>query len=391
MKTHLAIFALMAAGIVLGDLGAASATEIVDAALTNVSQIRSQSNSPYFGALNTQNTAAVNLSYATPAGWPINGIGFHDLDINTAMTGSGVALTTGLPGVTLDYNFTSNVTHPGNRGLTNANIGGSDPFESAAANNLVTDNRYINATEHQPNILTFHGLTGNNPVYVQFIGGQHGWNGNTTLYVNGDGSTEGSGTAEAANWDSNKTSYTAGLWGIATTTKASGDLTLELQSNYYSGISAVIVQQQGTPVAEASLPSVGPDFDVTLTSAGQLVSTPFSAGNEVVAAVNYHNAGTTTSGTTAGGIAFDNLDVLSFTRMDESGIALTENRPGVTLDVDKDWAGSSRFQDADITGDGTLDAVLENLGGVFSGNPADNQYFFDMTFHGLGNDRRQPR
>ena len=218
---------------------------IVDAALTDTSQIRSATNNPYFGAA-TSNLAAVNLSYGTPVlGARVNGIGFHDLELNAnPRTGSGIPLVNSLSGTTFDFVFDGNADMPGARNLTSVSLTGTD---AATANQVALGNRYISATlNHRPNLMTFHTLFPNAPVYVQMIGGQHGWNGDTTIMVNGDGVTEGSGTLVGA-WESNKTNRTAGLAAFEGTTQPNGDLTLEVRSAFFSGLAAVIVQA-GVPL-----------------------------------------------------------------------------------------------------------------------------------------------
>ena len=237
--------AVVVAALVLAER-AAFAVLLVDQALTDTSQILSVTNNPYFGAGNTANLAAVNISYGTPVGTAtLNGIGFHDLDLQSnPRTGSGIPVAYALPGVTMDFTFDGDADMPGSRNLTSVSLTGPD---AAVGDQVALGNRYISVTtNHRPNLLTFHGAQASQPVYVQLIGGQHGWNGDTSIYVNGDGVTEGSGTL-VGTWDSNKTNKTAGLAAFEATTNASGDLAMEVQSAFFSGLAAVIVQAQQAP------------------------------------------------------------------------------------------------------------------------------------------------
>jgi len=244
---------LLALAVFLGCTSNAVAVLLVDQALTDTSQILSATNSPFFGAGNTLNLAAVNISYSTPVGsGTVNGIGFYDLELGTnPRTGNGIPLNLsppeGLAGTTLDFNFDGDADMPGPRNLTSTVITGSPPADVAALTTVATGNRYISATtNHRPNILTLHGLGPYQPLYVQLIGGQHNWNGTTTVLINGDGTTEGSGT-NVGTWNSNKTNRTAGLAAFQTNAQANGDLTVEIQSGSYSGLAAVIVSGQQEP------------------------------------------------------------------------------------------------------------------------------------------------
>jgi hypothetical protein len=238
--------------------GTATAALLVDAALTDTSQIRSATNNPFFGAGNTQDVAAINLTWTVTgpiqstsggaaAGGTLQGIGFHDIDLSVTgqRSGTGVSVINGLSGVTMDYQFAvSSDFAP--RNLTSTTLTGSGP-DLTVAYNVAKTNHYISSgTNHRPNIVTLHGLGSYQPLYVQLIGGQHSWNGATTIYVNGNGTTEGSGT-NVGTWEYNKTSFTPGLAGFQTNAKANGDLTLEIQSGYYSGIAALIVSGQQSP------------------------------------------------------------------------------------------------------------------------------------------------
>ena len=222
-----------------------SAGIIVDQALTNTSQIRSASNNPFFPG--AQNAAAINISYGTPAGGTVNGIGFHDLDLNAnPQAGNGIAVNNGAPGVTFDFQFGCASDCPGSRNLGSAGISGPD---AGVANAVALGNRYLTipANNHAQNIVTFHGLQSNADVYIQLIGGQHNWQDTTRVYVDGDGVTQDTGTL-IGDWTSNKTNQTAGLFGFDTTTDANGDLRIGLSTTRFGGVAAIIVQQSANRV-----------------------------------------------------------------------------------------------------------------------------------------------
>ena len=112
--------------------------------------------------------------------------------------------------------------------------------------NVTESNWYFSKdpTDHPSPSLTIYGLTPNEPVYVQMIGGQQGWNGN--VFVTANGLDIGGGTT-ATDWASNQTNYTAGLLGFTATTDTNGDLALGLSTNFYAGIAAIIVSASGAP------------------------------------------------------------------------------------------------------------------------------------------------
>lgn len=238
-----------------------SATELaaleVDAAFTDIGQIRSAANNPFFGAGNTHDVAALNLTWGlsgpisgvsggAAAGGTLNGIGFHDVDLSDAglRSGNEVPVTGALPGVTMDYQF-GLTSDPAPRNLTSTTLTGSEP-DLTVAYNVATTNHYVSASNHRPNIVTFSGLGPYQPVYVQMLGGQHAWAAAPTIYVNGDGSTEGSGT-NVGTWTSNQTNRTPGLAGFETRAKGNGDLTLEVGTTQYSGLAAMMVSGQQSP------------------------------------------------------------------------------------------------------------------------------------------------
>jgi len=223
---------LMAAASALLWGGVAQAA-VVDAAWTNTSQIQSAANTgPLFTSIT--DLAAVNVHYGSrPAGGTLNGIGFLDVAIapsspppGSGNIGTGVTSGNFAAGVTLDYDFSGAGAI---RELNNANVTGTD---ATVANNIAYDNRYFGVPASSEHTMTFHGLGADQALYVQLIGGQHGWNDNTTVYANG---------ASQGVWNSNKTNRTAGLFGFMTTATSGGDLTVELQTNRYGGMAAAIV------------------------------------------------------------------------------------------------------------------------------------------------------
>ena len=234
----LAVFALAATGTALAD-------KITDESFTDTSQIRSATNNPYFGAL-TENVAALNVTwyqntgiapgqdqeagYGAYAGGTLNGIGFHNI-----LLGTGSAVHTGDPvdnalaGVTMDYNLDGGSV----RNMNYTVITGTD---AAVAYNVSASNWYRAGADITT--ITLHGLTPNNDVYVQLIGGEHGWNATPSVSLNG-------GTAVA--WDSIKSTVKTGnpaLLGITGTTDASGDLLITMTGPNYYGLAAITVAQK---------------------------------------------------------------------------------------------------------------------------------------------------
>ena len=322
----------------------ADATLLVDAALTDAAQIRTAHNDPFFPTY-TEDLAAVNLSYGTPTlGFPLNGIAFHDLELSTVpRSGTGIAPYGAASGVTLDFVIDCDAGCGSPRNLT-ANIIAADPVDHFVVNRVRTGNRYIsNSIEHRPNIVTFHGLGADRDVYVQLIGGQHGWNGNTSIFVNGDG-TEGTGT-DIGVWQSNKTSFSAGLAGFEATTKPNGDLVVEVQSSFFGGIAGLIVSGESAtpPGPPATAPAAGVEGTPLLTTSQLRSATnnPPFAQTLVAAGVNlYYTGGSRPSGPvtsgTVNGIAFDNIDLWdadALLGVPTGPIAVGANMPGVTVDL----------------------------------------------------------
>jgi len=240
----LAVFALAVTGT-------ARADKIIDALFTDTSQICSAANTPYFGAL-TQNVAAVNLTYYSNtginssqnqegnygayAGGTLNGIGFHNILLGGSYSGTatGVTVANALPGVTMDYSLSGG----GCRLMNKAVITGPD---AAVAYNVSASNWYRAGAD--TTTITLHGLAPNNAVYVQLIGGEHGWNATPSVSLNG-------GTAVA--WNSIKpTTFTGNpaLLGITGTTDASGKLLITMTGPNYYGLAAVTVAQQIPPTS----------------------------------------------------------------------------------------------------------------------------------------------
>ena len=258
--------ALTALAFTLAVSGTAPA---VDAYLTATSQIRSASNNPPFGAGLTQNVAAVNLTWYSPlnmafgvdrenphgklAGGTLNGIAFHDILLgNGADAATGVGVANALAGVTMDYTLTGGI----NRNFPAAIYTGTDAavLYNISATNVCRDIH---------SLVTFHGLTPNNNVYVQLIGGNM-WNVPVAVSLNG---------ATPVNWASQTSCKDPGipgvqdgtnnsaLLGLTSTTDGSGDLTIDVYStggSGYYGIGAITVAQQlvvitGPPAAPTGL------------------------------------------------------------------------------------------------------------------------------------------
>ena len=248
----------------------------VDAYLTNTSQIRSASNNPAFGTGLTQNAAAVNLTWYAPldmafgvdregshgklAGGTLNGIGFHDILLgNGADTATGVSVANALAGVTMDYTLTGGM----NRNFPAASYTGTDAavLYNISATNVCRDIH---------SVVTFHGLSPNNNVYVQLIGGNM-WSVPVSVSLNG--STPVSWASQTSCKDPGIPGVQDGtnnsaLLGLTSTTDGTGSLTIDVYStggNGFHGLGAITVAQQlvvitGPPAAPAGLAAtpVGP-------------------------------------------------------------------------------------------------------------------------------------
>ena len=241
----------------------------VDAYLTATSQIRSASNNPPFGAGLTQNAAAVNLTWYAPldmafgadregthgklAGGTLNGIAFHDILLgNGADAATGVSVANAMAGVTMDYTLTSGM----NRNFPAATYTGTDAavLYNISATNVCRDSH---------SVVTFHGLTPNNNVYVQLIGGNF-WS--TPVAVSLNGATPVNWTSQTSCKDpgvpgvQNGTNNSA-LLGLTSTTDGTGSLTIDVYStggNGFHGLGAITVAQQlvvitGPPAAPTGL------------------------------------------------------------------------------------------------------------------------------------------
>ena len=239
-----------------------------DAYLTNTSQIRSASNNPAFGAGLTQNAAAVNLTWYTPldmafgadregahgklAGATLNGIAFHDILLgNAADTASGIPVANALAGVTMDYTLTGGI----NRNFPAAIYTGTD---AAVLYNISA----TNACRDIHSLVTFHGLTPSNNVYVQLIGGNM-WK--VPVAVSLNGATPVNWTSQAACKDPGAQgeqdgSNNSALLGLSTTTDGSGNLTIDVYStggNGYHGLGAITVAQQLVVITGPPAPPTG--------------------------------------------------------------------------------------------------------------------------------------
>jgi len=268
LATALAVFALAVTGT-------ARADKITDASFTDTSQIRSAANNPYFGAGLTENVAALNVTYyintgilpsydpegayGAYAGGTLNGIGFHNILLGSdSGVHVGDTVANALTGVTMDYSLSGG----GRRLMNKAVITGTD---SNVAYNVSAANWFRGATD--TTTITLHGLAPNNAVYVQLIGGEHGWGTTPNVSLN-------NGTAVA--WTSIKPTVKTGnpaLLGITGTTDASGNLLITMTGSSYYGLAAVTVAQMipgatTTTVASSLNPSVvGNEVTFTATIA----------------------------------------------------------------------------------------------------------------------------
>ncbi len=242
LRVSAVVFALVTAYT-----GAAGGAVLVDLPWTNTAQIQTPLNNTLFGTL--EHLAALNLHYGSqPAAGMLNGIRFHDVrlvsyDATGLNTASGAISPTFYPGVTVDYDFSR---EGDNRALANSSITGSD---AGVANRIAQGNRYFGVPANSNHTMTFRGLDPGLPVYVQLIGGQHGWNDTTTVFANG---------VNLGPWASNRTNQTAGLFGFEAQADATGAVHVELQTSRFGGMAAAMVMATAplppAPTPLANLP-----------------------------------------------------------------------------------------------------------------------------------------
>ena len=160
-----------------GPLPKAQAAIVVDAAFTNINQIKSATNNPYFGAGFTLNAAAFNItddSLATAnGGGTLNGITFQDVVLSAALSSTGNTVNARLSGVTADYSFPEGGSSY-IRDMTTAGIAPGHGSNWQTAANVAGSDTYFNSGAGNVDTLTLHGLAPNDPVYIQ-IARRPGW------------------------------------------------------------------------------------------------------------------------------------------------------------------------------------------------------------------------
>lgn len=283
----------------------------IDTYLTDTRQIRSAANNPPFGAGLTENVAALNVTwhvntgispgqdqeggYGAYAGGTLNGIGFHNILLgNDSGVHTGDTVANALAGVTMDYSLSGG----SRRNMNYTVISGPD---AAVAYNVSASNWFRAGAD--TTTITLHGLTPNNAVYVQLIGGEHGWGATPSVSLNG-------GTAVA--WTSISSTVPSGnpaLLGITGTTDATGDLLIAMTGPNFYGLAAVTVAQ--------AVGGAGGSYATWATSNGFDPDHPEAVGNDgltnlMIYALNLNTDGTNGSPGTLTG------NLLSFSKRAEA-------------------------------------------------------------------------
>lgn len=228
-----------------------SAAELVDTTLSDSSQIRTATNNPFFANQadlmgvnffysNTQNTT--NISGGAAAG-TVNGVGFDNIDLDSpqgAPPPSGPFTLTQNQGGTMTAAWNFALTTSQQDRQQNAAITGADaPALASVANEFF----YLGggANEHSDVTFTFSGIGASQPVYVQIIGGDSGWFGDTVVTANGE---------SVGVWESvaDRSGETASLYAFDATSDAGGSLSINLLGiEHFSGVAGIIVS---SPVPE---------------------------------------------------------------------------------------------------------------------------------------------
>jgi hypothetical protein len=279
---------------------------VIDTVLTNTNQILTSSNSPFFGAGNTQDVAAVNFYYS-PGGdvshtTSVNGVRFDNINLigsnnNVAPPPGPYGLVQNVAGVVYTQNmpFTSDNTQ---RNI-NLNAVGAD---AANLNAVAGEIFYISTGGNHPTAqMTFSNLGANRNLYVQVIGGDQGWNGDLGVIANG---------APIGTWTTiaDTNANNGSLFAFDTTSNASGQLQLDFTgvAGNFAGIGAVIISGQGMQQAPAA-----PAFSQSvLHSSAQILGADAQFMPGVGANFRYSNQPAGVAGTVSG-IAFQDVDWLA--------------------------------------------------------------------------------
>lgn len=239
--------------------GSAWAAELVDGPLTDTSQIRTATNSPFFP--NQVDLVGVNFFYTnaqndanTPGGaasGTVHGVGFDNIDLDSESGSpppSGPFTLTQNQGGTMTAAWNFPLTTSQQDRQQSVTVTGAD---AAALQSVAGEIFYLGGANEHPNVtFTFSGLGASQPLYVQIIGGDSGWTGDIAVTANG---TSVGTWNEVADANAN----TASLYAFDTTSDTSGNLALSLAAlDHYSGVSGLIISTVPEPTT-ASLLALG--------------------------------------------------------------------------------------------------------------------------------------
>ena len=235
-STWFAVAALITALVVRP----AEGTVLIDSPWSNTSQINV---TPFAsGSHVVAGVNFINSSPSSPGAATLLGIGFDDVDVDpasgavynfTTNTGGGFFnLTANGPGPTLQTRF--GFLH--HRHDTGPPVGGPD---AGVANIVRTDIHticHVRADDCHEQEMTLGNLPRNTNVYLQFFGGDEGWNGDLDFFVNGV--LEGTWTSNTDN---------PSTFGFTTTTSPAGQLDIDMNivaPTNFAGVSAFYVIAQ---------------------------------------------------------------------------------------------------------------------------------------------------
>jgi hypothetical protein len=217
----------------------ASAAIIFNGNLTDTSQIRSASNSPYFPGGQTD-VVGVSFHYGNTvaSGNNVQGIFFDNIDLDP--NGSPYALAANGTGPTLSVSGISSFTSRERAQSLDA-TGPNDTVLETVANQMY----YISANETVT--MTFTGLAADANYLVQAIGGDSGAGWTGQFRVTANGSLVGDWTTVT-----DEVKSTASLFAFDTTASPTGALVLDLNvfTGTYAALSGLIISQEVIPAPE---------------------------------------------------------------------------------------------------------------------------------------------
>lgn len=257
-------------------------TLALDAPWTNTSQVNV---TPF--PINNNIVAGINFvnnSVSSPGTSILMGVAFEDVNVHpgtgatydfTTYTGGGsLSLTANGQGPTLETRFGFLHDRHDNGGA----VSGAD----ATVANLILEDIHTICSDRPDDCdeqeMTVSNLTPNTNVYLQFFGGDQGWNGQLSMSVNG---------AVVGTWTTVTSNYPS-TFGFKTMTNSAGELNIDMNivSGNYAGVCAFFVidesQANAAPTANA-----GTDQSIRAGDRVNLDGSASNADNTASAALVY--------------------------------------------------------------------------------------------------------